>query len=268
MAGAHIWGSHYVFRAGTVVLDAKWGDVNGDGTPDQVYLTGNPTGDINSSFIENIQLTVMDGRSGARYTKQPKDNAGYNPRLFLGDFTGDRVDDILVSIESGGSGAFTYNFIYSFMQNVFHELYNNDWFYETYSDASVSYEDNYKVRIVNRSLKKEYLLDISQRDPSYLSDLYDSKGKLKKPVEGSVMGVSGAYPIDLQGDGVYEIWPFQRVIGLYNADVLGYLQPPLNWDSQTSKFIPLFQWASVNGNDILVDITRLNDYLHCDNTKR
>lgn len=109
-------------------------------TPDQVYLTGNLTEDMASSFVQNIQLTVMDGRSGARYTSQLKYNAGYNARLFLGDFTGERVDDIL-SIDSGGSGAFTYNYIYSFMQNVFHELYNNEWFYETYSDASDFYED-------------------------------------------------------------------------------------------------------------------------------
>jgi hypothetical protein len=249
MAHVQIWGSHNMIRNDTVVLDAKWGDVNGDGTPDQVYLTGNPTEDMASSFVQNIQLTVLDGRSGARYTSQLKYNAGYNARLFLGDFTGERMDDILVSIDSGGSGAFTYNYIYSFMQNVFHELYNNEWFYETYSDASVFYEDNYKVRIVNRSLQKEYLLDISMRDPSYLSDLYDSNGKLKKPVEGSVMGVSGSYPIDLQGDSVYEIWPFQRVIGLYNADALGYLQTPLSWNSNTTKFIPMYQWASVNGND-------------------
>ncbi|MBW7475889.1 VCBS repeat-containing protein [Paenibacillus oenotherae] len=250
MAHAHIWGSHGMIRNGTVVLDVKLGDVNGDRTPDQVYLTGNPTGDTNSSFVQNIQLVVVDGRSGARYTSQLKNNAGYNARLFLGDFTGDRVDNILVSIDSGGSGGFTYNYIYSFMRNMFRELYNNEWFYETYSDASVFYEDNYRVRIVNRSLQKEYLLDISKRDPSYLSELYDANGKLKKPVEGSVMGVGGAYPIDLQGDRIYELWPFQRVIGLYNADTLGYLQTPLSWNANTSKFIPMYQWASVNGSDI------------------
>ncbi|RUS45664.1 VCBS repeat-containing protein [Cohnella sp. AR92] len=236
-----------MIRNDTAVLDAKRGDVNGDGTPDQVYLTGSPT--VGSAFVQNIQLTVVDGRSGAKYTSQLKDNAGYNARLFLGDFTGDRVDDILISIDSGGSGGFTYNYIYSFLQNVFHELYNNEWFYEAYSDASVIYEDNYKVRIVNRSLHKQYLLDISTRDPSYLSELYDSNGKLRKPVEGSVLGVSGAYPIDLQGDRVYEIWPLQRVIGLYNADTLAYLQTPLSWSSNTSRFIPMFQWASVIGND-------------------
>lgn len=152
MAYAYIWGSHYMIRNDTVVLDVKWGDVNGDGTPDQVYLIGNPTGDTTSSFVQNIQLVVVDGRSGVRYTSQLKDNAGYNARLFLGDFTGERVDNILVSIDSGGSGGFTYNYIFSFMKNVFREIYNNEWFYETYSDASVFYEDNYKVRIVNRSL--------------------------------------------------------------------------------------------------------------------
>jgi hypothetical protein len=77
MAHVQIWGSHNMIRNDTVILDAKWGDVNGDGTPDQVYLTGNPTEDMVRSFVQNIQLTVMDGRSGARYTSQLKYNAGY-----------------------------------------------------------------------------------------------------------------------------------------------------------------------------------------------
>lgn len=33
-----------------------------------------------------------------------KNNTGYNPTLFLGDFTGNEGDDILVVIETGGSG--------------------------------------------------------------------------------------------------------------------------------------------------------------------
>lgn len=237
-------------RNTTVLLEAKWGDVTGDGVPDYVYLTGNPPAADGSPFTENIRLHVMNGRTRTTMTTTLQNDAGYEPQLFLGDFTGDHVDEVLVSIQSGGSGAFTYNEMYSYLNNSQQQLYTNDWFYEKYSNATVTYEDQYKVRIVNRSLGKEYLLDISLRDQDYLSQLYTSDGNLKEPTQGSVMGVSGAYPIDLQGDGVYELWPFQRVIGLYNADGLGYLQTPLSWDQASRQFKPVYQWASVYGKDI------------------
>jgi hypothetical protein len=69
-----------------VVFFAK-GDVTGDRISDNVYLTGIKTPD--SPFIQNITLVVQNGATGM-FTRVPfKNNAGYNPRLFLGDFTGE-----------------------------------------------------------------------------------------------------------------------------------------------------------------------------------
>lgn len=232
-----------------MTLSAAWGDVTGDGVPDYVYLTG--VTDESSPFIQQITLNVMDGRTKQLQTIQLSNNAGYQPTVFLGDFTGNGIQDILVSIQSGGSGAFTYNELYSDVNMQARMLYNNDWFYEAYSkNATVVYEDHYKVRIEVPSLSKQYLIDLSLRDPEYLSQLYNDDGKLKQPTQGSVMGVSGAYPIDLQGDGVYELWPLQRVIGLYNADALGILQTPLTWDSSKSAFVPVYQWFAIYGADL------------------
>lgn len=232
------------------IVNSQWGDVNGDGVADYVYLTGNKTAD--SPYIQNIQLHIRDGSTNQTYTIRLKENTGYNPTIFLGDFTGNGVKDILINIDSGGSGAFTFDSMYSFMNNQAQLLYDNDWFMESYSkDTQVIYEDGYRVRIINRSIGKEYVLDISDRDQDYLNQLYDNNGKLKQPTEGSVMGVSGAYPIDLQRDGIYELWPFQRVIGLYNADGLGYLQTALSWNKEESRFTPMYQLASVFGRDLI-----------------
>lgn len=86
------------------ILDYKQGDVNGDGVIDTVYLMGDKRKSSQSPFVENINLVVLDGAT-RRYSRVPlKENAGYNPTLFLGDFTGNRVNDIVVYIDSGGSG--------------------------------------------------------------------------------------------------------------------------------------------------------------------
>ena len=83
----------------SIVASAQ-GDVTGDGVSDNVYLTGVRTAD--SPFIGQITLVVQDGSSGRVTHTQLQDNAGYNPTLFLGDFTGNKVNQILVSINSGG----------------------------------------------------------------------------------------------------------------------------------------------------------------------
>lgn len=104
--------NNYDYRVDMIpnVVSYATGDVNGDRIPDKVYLTGIKT--PSSPFIQNITLVIQDGATG-RCTSIPiKDNAGYNPTLFLGDFTGNSVDDILISIASGGSGGIMYYYIY------------------------------------------------------------------------------------------------------------------------------------------------------------
>ena len=92
------------------------GDVNGDRIPDNVYLTGIKT--QGSPFTQNITLVIQDGMTG-RFTSIPlSENAGYNPTLFLGNFTGDGIDDILISIATGGSGGIMDYYIYSFVNNA------------------------------------------------------------------------------------------------------------------------------------------------------
>jgi hypothetical protein len=209
----------------SVVYFAK-GDVTGDKIPDNVYLTGTKTPD--SPFIQNITLVVQDGRTGAYKSVDLSENAGYNPTLFLGDFTGNGVDDILIRIDSGGSGAFTYDYIYSFVNNnpqmIFDfNVYNEQFQYE------VNFQNNYKVKVVSKINNLTYLIDISLRDPEYLSEIYDANGKLKNPIEGFVNPVSGLYPVDFDSNGVYELTAYQKIAGRYNADALGYVVNTLAW---------------------------------------
>lgn len=215
------------FRAREIVSFER-GDVNGDKIPDNVFLTGIKT--QGSEFVQNITLVIQDGVTG-RFTSIPlKENAGYNPILFLGDFTGDSVDDILVSINSGGSGGIMYYYIYSFISNAEKllfdvDVYNNEYMYD------VIYRNNYKVEVISRRNMEKYLIDISLKDKEYLDEIYDKDGKLKKPIEGFVNPLSGLYPIDFDGNGVYELLAYQKIAGRYNADSLGYVLNTLMWNN-------------------------------------
>lgn len=209
------------------IVSFAGGDVNGDGIPDNVYLTGVKTSD--SPFIQNITLVIQDGRTG-RFTNIPlSDNSGYDPRLFLGEFTGDGIDDIFISINSGGSGAIMYHYIYSFINNTPQLLFDFNSYNEEYN-YEVTYKDNYKAQVISRKNNKNYIIDIStSRDDEYLHEIYYENGKLKNPISGFVNPLSGLYPVDFDSNNVYELLAYQKIAGRYNADSLGYVLNTLKW---------------------------------------
>lgn len=207
-------------------------DVNGDRIPDNVYLTGTKTQD--SQFTKNITLIIQDGMIGSFASISIEENAGYNPTIFLGDFTGNGVDDILISIDSGGSGAIMYHYIYSFINNTMQLLFDFNVYNEEYK-YDVTYKDNYKVEVVSKKNNQTYIIDISNKGNDYLNEIYDKNGKLRKPISGFVDPLSGLYPIDFNSDKVYELLAYQKISGRYHADSLGYVLNTLKWN--TDKFI-------------------------------
>ena len=228
-----------------VVVSSAYGDVNGDRVADHVYLTA-VKDDPSSPYLKQITLHVQDG-----VTKKVTDialdengNAGYHPTLFLGDFTGDGIQDIMISIDSGGSGAFTFDYIFSFVQNQARKRFDFNQYNEQ-NQYTVTYLDQYKVKVVSLATGQTYLIDISGRGREYLSQIYNANGTLKKPIQGWADGVSGFYPVDIDRNGVYEIRAYQQLSGLYHADSLGYIVNTLRWDG--SKFAIFMQWLAIFG---------------------
>lgn len=228
----------------TYILDLKRGDVNGDRIKDEVVLIGKKPFGEDSPFVDRIRLIIRDGKTGAKTLIPLKDNAGYHPTLFLGDFTINKVKDILVSIDTGGSGGFTINYAYSFLNNQPKELFNYTKFNNVYK-YDVIYKNDYKVKVISKNLNNKYLLDISYKDRGYLSKIYYKNGKLKRPLWGEVIPLGGLYPIDINRDENYELLAYQRIIGRFNADTLGYVQTTLRW--KRNVFLPVYQNVAIPG---------------------
>ncbi|RKD24573.1 spore coat protein [Ammoniphilus oxalaticus] len=236
---------HYYSRANQVqpsVVAYAVGDVTGDRVPDHVYLTGTKASD--SPYIQNITLVVRDGRTGSSVSAPLRENAGYNPTLFLGDFTGNGVADILVSSATGGSGGIMNEYIYSFMNNQAQLLFDSNVYNEQYR-YQVHYRDHYKVEFISENNRKRYMIDISLRDAQYLNEIYDKNGKLKQPISGFVNPLSGLYPVDFDSNGVYELLAYQRIAGRYNADGLGYVLNKLGWNG--NRFVLQDQNVAIFG---------------------
>lgn len=218
-----------IYSGTLVLLDMKQGDVTGDGIVDYVYLFGkkNVETDI---FADHITLVLQDGRSNQATTINLQNNAGYNAKLFLGDFSKDNIVDILVSIESGGSGGYGFFYIYSFKNNIPRQLFDIEKYNNSYT-FEVNYEDLYKVSVASPPLGLLFTLDISYKGYDYLSQLYDENGKFKQPVKGEVLAAGALNPIFMNPKFTsYDLLVSSRIIGISNSDTLGYIEDLLTWN--------------------------------------
>ncbi len=248
------------------MLESKQGDVNGDGRLETVYLVGNkPT--QGSPYIEDIGIVIYGPDDNRLAEISLEENSGYQPTLFLGDFTGDNIDDILVNIDSGGSGGYVFSYIYSFSDNQPKPLFDFNAFNEK-SDYTVDYLDYYRVEVTNPSLNKKYVLDISNKDRDYISGIYDENGKLKRALKGDVLPLGALYPIDIDRNKIFEINTLQRIVGLYNADTLGYVETIMRWNGEAfapyvqSVSIPGFPLERGGGEDIYSETDYFDDILY------
>lgn len=217
------------FSGNITLLDMKQADVNGDNTIDNIYLFGHKP-DATGDFADQITLVIQDGHSNQTTTVYLQYNAGYNARLFLGDFSKDSVADILISIDSGGSGGYGIFYMYSFKDNNLQEMFNVEK-YNTKYKFKVNYEDFYKVSVGSPQLNVLFTIDISYKGNEYLSQYYNEDGKLKQPVKGEVLAIGALYPIVTnEKSNSYDLLAVQRIIGTTNSDTLGYVENLLTWD--------------------------------------
>ncbi|WP_024832338.1 hypothetical protein [Ruminiclostridium josui] len=225
---------------GNIVASA-YGDVNGDGIADYVYLTAVKAPD--GYYLRDITLVIKDGRTGIKQSAKLPSNAGYSPGLFLGDFTGDRINDILIGINSGGSGAIMFYYVFSDVNNRLSMIFNYEDFNNEYQ-YKVNYLNYYKVSVQNQTDKYTYILDITYKGGEYLSEIYTNEGILKAPIEGWVDPLSGLYPVDFDGDGIYELLGYQKIAGRYHADSLGFVQSILEFKNMkfelSSQYVAIF----------------------------
>lgn len=102
-----------------VLLDKQYVDVTGDHIPDQVSLLGQKFSP-DTVYYRQIFVEVVD-----RAAHKPSIitlQGGYNPKMLFCDFNGDRVADILVSAETGGSGGTSDYYIFTDINNIPEQL--------------------------------------------------------------------------------------------------------------------------------------------------
>ena len=229
------------------VINFAQEDVTGDGIPDNIYLVGNRPRPEMPFYVEDVGLRVVsDGRV---YEIDFPYGNGYGPVLFVGDLTHDGISDILVNIFASGDGGFLTSYAYTFANEQPTLLADS----KTFNDlqrGTVIYQDNYRVRIETLRPPRVYTIDISDRGPDYLNEIYNPDGTLIRPTEGTLLGLITLHPVDFDVNGEYNLSTVQRAIGLSNLDTLGLLETYFAWRPAISRFQPFAQYFSILGQPL------------------
>ncbi|MGL4337122.1 MAG: hypothetical protein ACRCST_09545 [Turicibacter sp.] len=217
------------------IFDSKIVDVTGDQILDFIYLTGDKESP-DSIYQMNLKLIVVDGVTNEVIEQDFKSNSGYDANLFIGEFSQDFVDDVLVSIQSGGSGAFGYYYMYSFKDKQSTQLFDYAQFNEEFKWV-VRFLNHYRVEVTNQTLNQTFYLDISHKSEELLGRYYEVNGKVKPDMQGEVVALSGLYPVKIsQVSNTFNLMSSQRVIGQVNVDTLGIINIYLKYKDH--QFIP------------------------------
>lgn len=227
-------------KSNTFILDFKAEDVNGDKIKDNVLLVGCKEKNTASLFNEDIKIIVQDGKTKKYYKLSPgKIEFGRSGKLFLGEFNGDKVLDILVSIYSSGIKKNSTYSIISFKDNKAVYLFDQEHFSNGLC-FDLRYVDDFKVNAFNKEASKFYLIDVSNKKHTYIQEgIYDKNGKTLKDQEGLGGFLEELTPVDIDKDGVYELKAIQELSGICNGDIIGYAKAIWKYENSHMNLLSL-----------------------------
>ncbi|MBP1963973.1 hypothetical protein [Paenibacillus aceris] len=195
-------------------------DVTGDGVRDNVALIGSKM-DMNSPYYDKLFIVVTSpGQTQVVIPLQ----GGYNPNMQFCDFIGEKLPQIYVSAENGGSGGLSTFYMYSLKNNVPTAIP-----LPAPLRVYATFKDNYVVQMKIEETGKSFKIDIKDRKDDYEQFGVYQNGKVVKPIIVNVDTYSLLIPVDKKGDGNCELKGVQRITGIANADTLGYVTSVWKW---------------------------------------
>ena len=202
-------------------LGVCYGRVLSADTVSKIVLSGSAQKD--SPYVTDITIEIYEGKEGAPAVQiRPPVDSGYNPRLMAESFTGNGLDQIFLGIESGGSGGYGYFYVFSAQGGSSSVLFDYSKFSEE-NRYRAHFADCYKLKVFSKRTKQAFCLDISGRPKEYLGEIYNADGTLKAKRTANVSTVNTVFPYFNSAMGRFELSIYQRITGLYNADLLGYI---------------------------------------------
>lgn len=239
--------SMFVLENNQYIIDEQKADVTGNGYKDTVYLIGEKTSS-SSIYIDNMVLKIIVGGNTGKVIEVDLGNlSGYDGKLFLGDFTGDKIADIMVSAATGGSGGIIENRI-----ATINSYYTGRLIFNSNNNLGLNFNgrfiDGFKADLKEVNYDLGMIVDLLAFKDEYIRDkIYNEYGKVLKNVEPWTESYSKLEPIDYDGDGTYELQGYQAISGVYHANRISNVESTWKYGNgkwnliraQYSTFMPV-----------------------------
>ncbi len=170
-------------------------------------------------YRENIEIRVTN--EGEEIVVSPSVDIGYSPNIFIANFLNNGLEQVLYSVESGGSGGYSFYEMFSFYGGKAKSIFNSNDFNPT---IEASYLENNIIQINYQG--KTLYLDSSSSGCSTHEDcrLYIS----------DVNTIFPYYNIALDR---YYLQVLQKIYGGYEANNFGYITTYLEINDDGYKIL-------------------------------
>ena len=229
------------FNNKKVIIDVAYGSITNKYSDDSVVLVGE-FHDEKSNHANSLQL-VINRENDLPITVNVPYN-GYNMQLFVGDFTGDKIDNIMIRGEyenpqiykDGHDNLISYELgvIYKYESEKLIEIFNMKK-YKNNNLACAKFKSNYRTSV--SCGKKKYLIDLSTRPKEYLNKIYDEDKKVKTNLKPTLDNPSEIFPIKEVFSDCYNLLIYQRIVGINNSDVIGTIETLINLNNNNINII-------------------------------
>lgn len=212
------------------IIDYAQEDVTGDKIKDNVILVGTKLYNFNDRYDDSLIVVVQDGKS-KKYSKSTYDRlGGYNGKLFIGDFSGDKINDVMVSAACGGTNGVVEHMISTFKDNKPSVIFSNK------NNAGIKvegkYVDDFKAELYVKTIDKKITLDLNASKDLYIKNkIYNKDGKLLEATTPYLNFYCLLNPIDYDGDGIYELEGYQSMTGTCNAERISTFKSILKFEN-------------------------------------
>lgn len=230
-----------IFGNKKVIIDSAYGNITNKYADDKITLVGVYESE-KRNYVNDLQL-VIDRENDLPITIDVP-YSGYNMQLFIGDFTGDRLDNIMIRGEynystnnvinenknvnnriniSEKNNLINYEIgvIYKYENKNLIEIFNMKE-YKNNSLCYAKFKNNYRTSVTCG--KKKYLIDLSKRPKGYLNMIYDENKKVRGDLIPFIDAPIGIYPIKQASNDCYDLLIYQRIIGINKTDIIGTIE--------------------------------------------
>lgn len=215
----------FPMRNDEVMSNTYYTDVTGDSKKDSIYLVERRE-QPESSYVLAVRVVV----NGVSYNLDPGFYSGYSPAVAFYDLNGDGVNDIYISMGTGGSSGASLYYAFTIKSGKFMELLGAKQGTGGAVTPSMKFLDGYNVSIAIPEYNLNMVIDVSSNKQYYEDGGFYVNGKVK---DSGIVPVIDPYvslePQDVDLDGQSELVGVQYAWGFWHADTLFELRTLLKY---------------------------------------